>query len=311
MIADLFICDKSFAYNQIDSLQEINKKILQMKGLFDAIKKHKTDNKLRLQTENFIQTIIYPDGTTIEDIIWKTQELKGKISRDVLNLFQSLITQSKQCTFSYNDMIEALGPEYETEDECNGIIAMNKIIKLDECKQVLYDEKGFYRFRHYYLGKYPKNAKYFLIQIDQYFNKIKLSKDRKYMEERIAEVLHKSDKIIKVLTVLNDSFEEEFKQKDKDGHYNINAFLDALAKRHNIDEGSVEGSKTKNELLCYFEGWDGKHYCGPHLKYKPNNNNPHEDQLRIYFCWNEKDLTYIYIGLKCRHVKTGKIERSK
>ena len=57
MIADLFICDKSFAYNQIDSLQEINKKILQMKGLFDAIKKHKTDNKLRLQTENFIQTI--------------------------------------------------------------------------------------------------------------------------------------------------------------------------------------------------------------------------------------------------------------
>lgn len=38
MIADLFICDKSFAYNQIDSLQEINKKILQMKGLFDAIK---------------------------------------------------------------------------------------------------------------------------------------------------------------------------------------------------------------------------------------------------------------------------------
>lgn len=44
MIADLFICDKSFAYNQIDSLQEINKKILQMKGLFDAIKKHKTDN---------------------------------------------------------------------------------------------------------------------------------------------------------------------------------------------------------------------------------------------------------------------------
>lgn len=74
------------------------------------------------------------------------------------------------------------------------------------------------------------------------------------MEERIAEVLHKSDKIIKVLTVLNDSFEEEFKQKDKDGHYNINAFLDALAKRHNIDEGSVEGSKTKMNYYVILKG---------------------------------------------------------
>ena len=294
MIANLYICDKSFAHNGTDTIVDVNKKIIQMKDLFDTINEYKAENKLNVQTENFIQTIVYPDGITIQDIIWKTQELKEKISRDVLNLLQSYYQKFTRCTFSYNDMLEVLRPEYETDEECNGIIAMNKIAELDECKQVLYNKTGFYVFRRYYIGKYPKDAKHFLCEIEKYFPKIKLSKDRKYMEERIEEVLPKSDKIIKCLTVLNDFFKEEFEQKEKDGHNNINTFLDALAKRHGIDEGSVEGTNAKAELSCYFEGRSEKQYCGPHLKYKPNSREAHKDQLRIYFCWDEKSLEYIY-----------------
>ncbi len=265
MRAYLYICDCTFHHNGSDTDKDVYEKVVRLGEMFQAIRHHRNENTLQINTENFLNTKLLGDNSTIKNILW---EAKAKqCPRDAHVILLSLINTTPSCSYSYQDMIDTLSDDFEDENNINALVAMNKVDNIPESRQVLYDVEGFYRFRRYYVEKYPsQDPMTFLRDIGNYYDHIELNSDRKPLASKMENVMNRAKDIAHALTALNDDFFKEYNDKEKDGLHDTNHFLDAFAKRHSMDGGSTGRNKHK-ELYYNFEG-KGTLYCGPHLKFK-------------------------------------------
>lgn len=315
MIANIFVCDRSFAFNGNDTMNDFRRKILGMRTLFTAIEAKRSENVLYLQHENFLNTVISNDGDTVDKLIFGTEEeslqMKEKYSRDVYNLMLSIFKNTKRSVFSHQEMLEYLSDDFEEKDACYGMIAMNHLDDLPETKQILYDEKGFYKFRRYYIGKLVNNPEEFTEQIESYFDNLILNKDRKFFKNKLNEVVKSHGIcIINCLTALSENFKHEISGKGIIDAANLSVFLEQFAKSNNLDDGSFEGKNEKEELNCTFPKTRDARccetislYCGPHLKMYHDDENHDNCHMRVYFAWKYDNLDAIYIGMISSHVR--------
>ena len=313
MKANIFVCDKSFTYNGVDTLCDIQKKIVNLRPLFSVIESKKNENYIYLQHENFLSTEIY-SGDTVEHLIFGTEEqqckIKQKYNRDVINILKSLFNKTRRCSYSYEDMIEVLSDFYEENDNCYGVIAMNRLSCFPKCNQILYDEKGFYRFRRYYIGKLVNDPVEFISQINIYYDNLILNENEILFCQKLSEVIESHGiSIIKCLTALSENFKKEYCGDGEIKVDNLSIFLEQFAKRNGLDGGSFEGKNDKFDLQCRFRNKNTsceeqkELYCGPHLKIYHDDKGRDGQHLRVYFAWDKYDMDYIYVGLITSHVK--------
>lgn len=315
MIANIFVCDRSFAFNGNDTVDDIRRKILGLRALFSEIEYKRSENILYLQHENFLNTIISEDGDTVEKILFSTDEeqqlMKEKYSRDVYNLMFSIFNNTRRSVFSHQEMLEFLSDDFEEKDACYGMVAMNHMGDLPDTKQILYDENGFLKFRRYYIGKLVDDPDEFIEQIESYYDNIILNVDRDFFKTKLNEVVRSHGVcIINCLTALSEKFKEELCGKRSTGMINLSVFLEQFAKSNSIDDGSFEGKNKKDELNCTFpktrEVGCSEYitlYCGPHLKMYHDDYNHDDSHMRVYFAWDNDNLDVIYIGMISSHVK--------
>lgn len=313
MIANIYICDKSFAYNGSDTLRDLQKRILGMRNLLYVIKEKQHENKLYLQHENFIKTVIYGDGDTVESVIFGTEdkqrEMKDKYTRDVYNIMLSIFN-CPHSPFSHEDMMEMLSEEYEDENNCNGVVAMNELSEFPKTKQILYDEKGFYQFRRYYIGKLVKEPIVFMEQIESYYDNLILNSDLIFFKDKLSEVLESHGScIIKCLTALSENFKKEYRGQGCIKADNPSMFLELFAKSNGLDDGSFEGKNEKCQLNCEFRKDKSLKckekvmlYCGPHLKMYHDDKGRDNQHMRVYFAWDKDNLDVVYVGMISSHV---------
>lgn len=314
MIANIFVCDRSFAFNGTDTIDDLRRKILGMRNLFATIEERRFENYLYLQHNNFIDTVISNDGDTIGRLIFGSDqeklEMKAKYSRDVYDLVLSLFNRTERSIFSHEDMVAFLSEEYEEKDVCYGVVAMNHLDEFQESKQVLFDDKGFYKFRRYYIGKLINDAEIFREQIEAYYPNLIFNMDRALFKNNLKEVVESHGVcIINCLTALSENFTKEFSGQGGIEAPNLSVFLRSFAKSNNIDDGSFEGTHKKKELNCTFHktrkdacGETITLYCGPHLKMYHDDNNRKDCHMRVYFAWDKDNFDVIYIGMITSHV---------
>lgn len=315
MIANIFVCDRSFAFNGTDTMNDLRRKILGMRSLFSAIEERRSENVLFLQHENFMDTVISNDGDTVGKLIFGTEEeqsqMKQKYSRDVYNLMLSIFKNTQRSIFSHQEMLEYLTDDFEEKDACYGMVAMNHLEDLPETKQVLYDEKGFLKFRRYYVGKLVNDSDEFIGQIESYYDNLILNANREFFRKKLDEVVESHGVcIINCLTALSEKFKDEISGKGNIEEANLSKFLEHFAKSNDLDDGSFEGKNEKEELKCIFPKTREKGccekialYCGPHLKMYHDDNNKDDSHMRVYFAWDNENLDVIYIGMISSHVK--------
>ncbi len=315
MIANIFVCDRSFVFNGTDTMTDLRRKILGMRSLFSVIEERRSENVLYLQHDNFMNTVISNDGDTIGKLIFGSEEelsqMKQKYSRDVYNLMLSIFNNTKRSVFSHQEMLEYLTDDFEEKDACYGMVAMNHLDDLPETKQVLYDEEGFLKFRRYYVGKLINDSDEFIAQIESYYDNLILNADRKFFRKKLDEVVESHGVcIINCLTALSEKFKNEISGQGKIDEANLSKFLEHFAKSNNLDDGSFEGKNVKKELNCVFPKTRAKGccenitlYCGPHLKMYHDDKNNDDSHMRVYFAWNNENLDVIYIGMISSHVK--------
>jgi hypothetical protein len=307
MNASLYICDKSFAYNGTDKLSDIYVKIISLNGMIGYIKSFGSENQLFVNSNNFLDTIIF-DGCTIKDIIFKNGNFK--CNRDVENILRSIITNySTHSSFNYEDMLECLSDEYEDENNCNGLIVFNIIDTISKKNQILCTKDDFLRFRRYFVGKLVKDPEYFSMQIERYYDNLILNQDHAFFCGELSKVIEVyGNGIIHCLNVLNDFFLEEFRKECGLKAVNISPFLRSFAHNHSVRDASTEGKHKKESLNCSFRlnkepncNKVFSRYCGAHLKmYKDDVGE--KNHMRVYFAWNE-DSDYVYIGMITSHVE--------
>ncbi len=296
MNAYLYVCDCTFLHNGYDTDKEVCEKVLNIGEMVYAIRNHRDENTLQINIVNFLNTKLLSEGSTIQDVLWGD---KAKQFPNAQKILLNLINSTPNCNYSYKEMIDALSNDIEKEKSINALVAMNKIDGIPESHQVLYDVQGFFKFRRYFIEKYPSSTPTaFLRDIDKYYEKIVLNSNREQVESGMKDIMNMANNIAHALTALNDDFAKEFKEKTED---NLNNFLNAFAKRHSMDGGSMGGRAKRKELNCNFEelGWQ---YCGPHLKFFPDKKDNRKGHLRIYFCWENDNIDKIYVGLICNHV---------
>lgn len=314
MIANIFVCDRSFAFNGKDTLEDLRRKILGMKSLFSAIEKKRSENNLYVQHENFSNTVFSGDGDTIGMLVLGTEEdqrkMKIKYSRDVFNLMFMIFNNTKRSIFTHEDMVSFLSEEYEEPDTCYGVVAMNSLDEFPATKQVLFNEKGFYSFRRHYIGKLVNDTDEFIQQVESYFDNLILNSDRHYFKEKLQEVIATHGVcIINCLIALSEDFKEEMLGNGIIEAPNSSLFLRQFAKSHGLDDGSFEGKNEKIELNCSFLRTRDdacleriSFYCGPHLKMFHDDKHRNDCHMRVYFAWDNNNLNYIYIGMITSHV---------
>ncbi len=315
MIANIFICDKSFAFNGVDTLRVFQKKVLGMRSLFSVIEEKKSENRLFIHHKNFTETIISNDGDTIGSIILGTEEdkclMKVKYTRDVFNILLSVFNYPQNCNYSYDDMMEVLSDDYEDDNNCYGVVAMNHLLEFPKTKQILYDEKGFYRFRRYYIGKLVKDPIEFMEQIESYYDNLILNSDREFFCNELGKVIvSHGECIINGLNVLSEKLKSEICGKGEIKAENISNLLESFAKSNGLDDASFEGKNKKDNLYFEFRkdlDQDCNEcitlYCGPHLKMYHDDKGNDNQHLRIYFAWDNANLDVVYIGMISSHVK--------
>ncbi len=282
MVAEFYIIPDSFANNPQFSREQIESKIKSLAIDFREIKKYKDSNRLFVHSD--IYNVEFIEGLTLGYILFDPQRAKQHIDRDVFNALNKIIIESQSTTHTSQEVIEVLLPEH-SDEICHGLIAFQKVDGVDESFQLIYGIDGWYIFRRYFLGLYPKNGIYFINECTKYFPKIFFHEQNKQSISRILDNCPK--KIIYHLAAFNDKFREsqlpQFNRTQVLEHFSRNTDLDAIA--------SLEGDAGRKDALSFsFINKDNQSEqvcCEPHMKLCYNDNYPgdnsYSNDRRIYF----------------------------
>lgn len=292
MDADLYINEYSFRHNGEDSSDIVVRKILSFGDMIDEIRLYK-DNRMFCDNENLCNTILFPDQRTVNDILFNSYR-NSNFNRDVVNVFMTLFKHCKQKGYTLNEIEELL--QYESRDLISAILVLNKQENLPENKQIISTLSGWFKFRRFYLGKYPFDSTNFLFEAKKYFKNLVIHSQNK--ERYLSTVLNShSQQICSCLGVLNDSFLKEWAEYPGD----IFQFLSLFASRHHLDGASSQDGDER--FICKFEGDnEEQRACKLHLKMYRSDCGATNQHARIYFAPPKVDENCIYVGFICNHM---------
>ena len=261
MIAELYIVAESFSNNADTPIGEIEKKTKELALDFVYIKKYKETNKLYVHPD--IYNVYFLNGILLSDLVYNWQLAKQHIDRDVFNALQKILIESATTNHTSQEVIEVLLPEHN-EDLCHGLIAFNEVQAAQPEFQIVYDTKGWFKFRRHFLGLYPKNSTFYMSECVKYFPEIIFHSNT---WDTVGDILPDfSKKVIYHLTALNDKFRES-----QDGHRNRQQVLEHFSLNCHLDEtASLEGEASRKPMFTYefsnSSGTKKKICCEPHLK---------------------------------------------
>jgi hypothetical protein len=158
MIAHFYLLAESFQNNSNLRNNDIEDKIKRFAEDVMLIRKYKETNKLYVNYNEIYPQLFY-SHYTVEEFICAPQKLKQNgVDRDVINAWQTILQKSEKTKITSQEAKEVL-LAWIDENNCHGLIAFHQIDELDEHLQVVYGIDGWYKFRRYFLGKYPKKMK--------------------------------------------------------------------------------------------------------------------------------------------------------
>lgn len=293
MTAHLYICNSTFKWNGTDGFDEFKAKMADFQFMLENIIEHKEDNLLYIYMDSLLSTMLLPN-VTFANILDYDYAIKT-IGKDCYIILMGMIKHRQPTEATLKDIREYLS--YEDEDNCHGIVVFPKARKRNSHIQVMSTVEGWLNFRRHYLGKYPKNAQFFLGELNKFFPALRIHPNSR---QTIKEVLDShSLRIVECLSALNDYFIEEFMNCGMD----IVHFLPHFAGSHSIDDASLEGNKDDRFKFTFDEnGVTTTAYCEAHLKMYRDNSNNAAQHCRIYFRKPEPGDSVVYVGYIGRHL---------
>lgn len=280
MVAEFYIIAESFTQNAASSKEQIEIKIEALGSDFINIRKHKETNKLFINPE--IYNISFINNVSISDLLYNDEISNENIDRDARNMLKKIVMETETNSITSKEVIEVLLPEHN-EELCHGLIAFNSVDGVNPEFQIVYNEKGWLKFRRHYLGLYPKNEEFFILECRKYFPNIIFHNNTINSISSIFNNFPK--KIIYHLEALNDRFKES-----EDGFRHRQQVLTHFSGNCNLDTtASLEGNADKKPLFTYefvdSEGNNQSVCCEPHIKLctsdTPGDNTYYQN--RIYF----------------------------
>ena len=298
MIAYLYICSASFAYNGTDSILDVCEKIKQFTLLFDYIwENFREDNKFCVNKTQLPEVLVY-DKITLADLLFSE---KSSLDKRYRLLFYTALQKSRPTKIVKNqDLRDYLS--LESAEECQGIVVINRQKDIPICNQVFSSIQGWRNFRRYFLSKYPTSPEFFISEAEKYFPGLQFSVN---ICSKLNEVLHThSRKIVEGLSILSDYCYRDWNNYSRDSRDSV-AFISYFAKTYGSN-GSFEGTKKaslKARFRQKYKKEEFECYCEPHLKYNEDDNGNEQQYMRIYFQHpNASPDEYIYIGYIMKHV---------
>jgi len=280
MVAEFYIISESFEQNSDFTKAEIESKTKSLAQDFVYIKKYKDSNQLFVHPD--IYKVNFVEETSLLDLMFNEEIANKKLDRDARLALKKIIIESKETNYTSEEVIEVLLPEHD-ENKCHGLIGFNTINSIKPEYQVIYNLNGWYQFRRYYLGLYPKDEFFFIDECQKYFPNLFFHERNK---KTVGVILNNfSKKIVYHLTALNDEF-----RKSEDGIRHRTQVLAHFSGNCNLDEtATLEGNaERKSNFTFKFIDNDkkiNKVCCEPHLKLcesdVPGDNTYY--QYRIYF----------------------------
>ena len=280
MIAEFYIIADSFEQNSDFSKEEIESKVKSLAEDFVYIRNYKDTNRLLVHPS--IYEVTFVGDTSLLDLLYNEEKANENLDRDARLALKKIIIESEVTTHTAEEVKEVLLIEHN-QNRCHGLIGFNIVENVLPEKQIVYNLYGWFQFRRYYLGLYPKDGNFFIDECEKYFPNIVFYENNRITVGTILDTFPK--RIIYHLTALNDRFKES-----EDGvrhrfqvlvHFSGNCSLDDIA--------SLEGNaKRKPDFTFEFIDDDKKVQkicCEPHMKLctsDVNGDNTHYTH-RIYF----------------------------
>jgi len=282
MIAELFIVPESFVNNNAFTVEEIEDKVKSLSNDFIEIRKFKSTNHIFVHSD--IYNVDFLNGLTIGDLLYNPEVAKANIDRDVYNALKTIILESANAEYTTEEIIQVILPEHN-EEICYGLIAFDEVQGVDPALQIIYSLQGWYGFRRYFLGLYPKSPTFFIDECKNYFPEVFFHERNK---DTVGAILHNCSKtIIFHLSALNDNF-----RANQLTHLNRTEVLLQFSINNNLPEhASLEGNAAhKPNFTFAFVDITGRNIevcCEPHMKLCFNDNYPgdnsYSNDRRIYF----------------------------
>ena len=206
MKAHFYILAESFHHNAKFTNVEIGEKIKHLAEDVKLINQYKNTNALYVNYDEIYPQVFY-GAYTVSDFLIKGYELKkeGLVDRDVLNSLQNILDRAEKTTYSSQEVKEEL-LSWIDENNCHGLIAFHKVDGMDDDLQIIYGIDGWYKFRRYFLGLYPKDENFFINECFKYFPNLYFHEQNRHSIQAIFKDCTK--KIIYHLAALNDKFRD-------------------------------------------------------------------------------------------------------
>ena len=281
MIAHFYLLAESFCNNRNLNNAELEEKIKRLAEDVRLINQYSDTNIIYTNYSDLYPQIFY-STYTVCDFICNPQRLKEEgVDRDVINSLNSIIQKSRETTCTSIEVVDNL-LSWIDEDNCHGLISFHKINQLDENLQIIYGIDGWYKFRRYFLGKYPKNENFFIDECIKYFPVLYFHERNRLSIRVIFNDCPK--KIIYHLAALNDKLRdarlEGLNRTELLRQFSIIACLD--------EEASPEGDASRKIAFTFKftneEGIEEDVCCEPHLKLCYSDiSNSYSNNRRIYF----------------------------
>lgn len=293
MVADLYICKESLAYNGKDSLPDIVRKLSIFQILLEKVRQYSDENILFLLKEKFFETILCADGSTIGSIFSDYAGSLEKFGKDAYKLLVSLLNYCNTSVATLEDIKGDLLSD--NAESCSAILVINGIAGLENNHQVLSNVGDWLRFRRFFLGKYPGDVDFFLAESKKYFPELCICPGTKPGLSKVLPSHHKQ--IVGYLSVLNDYLISDFEDY---GNTCMPEFLKWFALKHSLDDSSFEGKK--DDKFSFSFGTGAVAYCESHLKMFKDDKGNRNQHCRIYFKPPLKGDKIVYVGSICQHL---------
>lgn len=287
MKAHFYLMAESFADNATLSKDDIESKIKALATDINLIHKHKDTNTVYSNYEDLYPQKFY-SGYTFQEFICNPVDLKKTgIDRDVLNSVNNIVQRTEPTTITSKEVLSEL-LSWNDEDNCHGLLAFHEVSSLPKSHQIVYGIQGWYEFRRYYLGEYPKTENFFMDECVKYFPKLYFHANNRTTVGIILKSAPK--KLVHHLSELNDKFDgcrtSPYSRPDTIRIFNSSCTFDQNA--------SIEGKLSrKNDLSWDFTNTVGKVesvYCEIHLKLLLDDKGKVSTDRRIYFHEGKVDI---------------------
>lgn len=311
MNANLYLHIKSFAYNGIDTEEEVAEKLRRLLAdMRDVIYQEKEYNKFKVPTQLY-RCCIYKNLTIID---LASKYLDGE---EQVVMYSILVDMSDDYDMSYEEL-ESKCLYTREEQEVNSMVVLNRLSVMNQGVrqnvqymqfdkyEIVYNNQSWITLRRQILGNHPGTPEFFIKECRKYFKNLLIHNNcvLSLSADNYLRIIPR--KIVYYLSCLNDKF-HEIRLQHAGNNQNANDILADFSGRFYLDEpGSLQmNHNKKKELTFVFEGKDNQGtirsqqvICEPHLKISQEDSNYSGKSInynsfhpRIYFCFEHSFKT--------------------